>query len=137
MPTAFAILVGLDLLGEILRQVLHLPMPGPLIGMLLFTILLVARGASGEAGDQAVPPPLDRASNSLIANMGLLFVPAGVGIVTEFGLLRQAWPAILAGLLVSTILGLGVTGLVMHHVSRITETARHRDNRDIAPAAGD
>jgi holin-like protein len=58
--------------------------------------------------------------------MGLLFVPAGVGVIVEFGVLRQNWLPILAGLLLSTILGLIVTGLVMHHVSRIVEGGRRR-----------
>ena len=125
MPFAFALLVGLQLVGEVLRQVLHLPLPGPLIGMFLLTVVLVLRGSAGAAGERAVPAPLAKAANGLIANMGLLFVPAGVGIIAELGLLRHAWLAILAGLVVSTVLGLAVTGLVMHHVSRLAE-AGHR-----------
>lgn len=122
MPSAFAILIGLELVGEALRQTLHLPLPGPLIGMALLTAVLVARGGTGPAAEEhAVPPSLVTAANGLIANMGLLFVPAGVGIVTEVGVLRHEWLAILAGLLISTVLGLAVTGLVMHHVSRLAD----------------
>lgn len=119
MAAAFAVLIGLQLAGEVLRQTLHLPLPGPLIGMALLTIVLVARGSAGAAAEQAVSPPLRKAANGLIANMGLLFVPAGVGIIAEVGVLRHQWTAILAGLLISTVLGLAVTGLVMHHVSRL------------------
>jgi putative effector of murein hydrolase LrgA (UPF0299 family) len=118
MPAALATLVGLQLLGEVLRQALHLPMPGALIGMFLLAVVLVWRGSAGDAGETAVPAPLLTAARVLIANMGLLFVPAGVGVMAEMGLLRQDWLPIVAGLLVSTVLGLGVTGLVMHHVSR-------------------
>jgi holin-like protein len=118
MPFAFAILVGLQLVGEVLRRTLHLPLPGPLIGMVLLTVVLVARGSTGQAAERAVPPPLLKAANGLIVNMGLLFAPAGVGIIAELGVLRREWLAILAGLLISTVLGLAVTGLVMHHVSR-------------------
>jgi holin-like protein len=124
MPAAFAILVGLQLVGEVLRQTLHLPLPGPLIGMFLLTIVLVARGSAGAAAERAVSPPLLKAANGLIANMGLLFVPAGVGIIAELGLLRREWLPILAGLLISTVLGLAVTGLVMHHVSRLAGARR-------------
>ena len=119
MPLAFAVLVGLQLVGEVLRQTLHLPLPGPLLGMVLLTILLVARGSAGAAAERAIPPSLLSAANGLIVNMGLLFVPAGVGIIAELDVLRREWLAILAGLVVSTVLGLVVTGLVMHHVSRI------------------
>jgi holin-like protein len=124
MPLAFAILVGLQLAGEVLRQTLHLPLPGPLIGMVLLTVVLVARGTAGDAAERAVPPSLLKASNGLIVNMGLLFVPAGVGVIAEFGLLRREWLATLAGLLVSTVLGLAVTGLVMHHISRVAGAGR-------------
>jgi putative effector of murein hydrolase LrgA (UPF0299 family) len=86
--------------------------------------VLVARGSTGPAPERAVPPPLLKAANGLIANMGLLFVPAGVGIIAELGILRREWLAILAGLLISTVLGLAVTGLVMHHVSRVADAGR-------------
>jgi holin-like protein len=119
MPSAFAILVGLQLVGEVLRQTLHLPLPGPLIGMFLLTVVLVVRGSAGPLAERAIPTSLLKAANALIANMGLLFVPAGVGIISEISVLRHEWLAILVGLLVSTVLGLAVTGLVMHHVSRI------------------
>jgi len=123
MPFAFAILVGLQLVGELLRQTLHLPLPGPLIGMVLLTVVLVARGSAGDAAERAVPTLL-KAANGLIVNMGLLFVPAGVGVIAELGVLRREWLAILAGLLISTVLGLAVTGLVMHHVSRVAGAGR-------------
>jgi putative effector of murein hydrolase LrgA (UPF0299 family) len=84
----------------------------------------VPRGGAGPAAERAVSPPLLTAANGLIANMGLLFVPAGVGIIAELGVLRSEWLAILAGLLVSTLLGLAVTGLVMHHVSRLADARR-------------
>jgi holin-like protein len=119
MPFALAVLVGLQCVGEALRQTLHLPLPGPLIGMVLLTMLLVARGSAGAAPERAIPPSLLSAADGLIVNMGLLFVPAGVGIIAELDVLRRGWLPILVGLVVSTVLGLIVTGLVMHHVSRI------------------
>jgi holin-like protein len=123
MPMSFLILVGCQLVGEVLRRALHLPLPGPVIGMLLLATVLAIAGNDRAGGDEDASP-LARTANSLIANMGLLFVPAGVGVIVEFGLLRQNWLPILVGLFVSTVLGLIVTGLVMHHVSRIVERGR-------------
>ncbi len=132
MTSAFAILIGLQLVGEVLRDTLRLPLPAPLIGMAALTVVLVARGSAGATAERAVSPSLLKVANGLIANMGLLFVPAGVGIITELDILRREWLVVLAGLLISTMLGITVTGLVMHHVSRIAGTSRRHVQR--APA---
>jgi holin-like protein len=123
MPTSFLILVGCQLIGEVLRRFLHLPLPGPVIGMLLLAAALAIAG-NDRAGDVEDASQLTRTANALIANIGLLFVPAGVGVIVEFGLLRQNWLPILVGLCLSTVLGLIVTGMVMHHVCRIVERGR-------------
>ena len=121
MLVSFAILFAAQLIGEALRQALHLPLPGPVIGMFLLAAGLVVRGRFGGAESEAAPSAMTRTANALIGNMGLLFVPAGVGVMAEMGVLRQDWLPILAGLMVSTVLGVVVTGLVMHHVSRRVE----------------
>jgi holin-like protein len=119
MPAAFALLIAAQLIGEVLRRALHLPLPGPVIGMFLLAVTLVTVGRRWiqPKPDTNAAPPLTQLSNGLITNMGLLFVPAGVGIITEMSVLKQAWLPILAGLLVSTVLGLVVTAGVMHAVS--------------------
>jgi holin-like protein len=124
MPTSFVILVGCQLIGEVLRRGLHLPLPGAVIGMFLLALVLVAGG--GDRGDVVADQSsqLSRTANALIVNMGLLFVPAGVGVMAEAGVLRQNWLPILVGVLVSTLLGLVVTGLVMHWVCRTVEGNR-------------
>jgi putative effector of murein hydrolase LrgA (UPF0299 family) len=127
MPFAFAILVGFQLVGEVVRLALSLPLPGPLIGMFLLAVALAAgrRGRAAETNAASMPPsPLVQASSGLISHMGLLFVPAGVGVVAELGVVREQWLPILVALIVSTVLGLAVTALVMHHVSRVIEAQR-------------
>ena len=87
-----------------------------IVGMLLLAAVLGVRKDRPEA--PAIPGALARTAESLIGHMGLLFVPAGVGIITEAGLLRAEWLPILAGLIGSTVLSLAVTGLVMHWTTR-------------------
>lgn len=142
MPAALFILIGCQLIGEAVRSVFHLPIPGPVIGMFLLAAVLAIRergkrrqdGEAGNAPDLfpagaapagAAPAgaasggsALQRTSEALIAHMGLLFVPAGVGVVAEADLLRAQWAPIVAGLVGSTILGLVVTGFVMHRAGR-------------------
>jgi len=123
MPASFVILVGCQLIGEALRQTLHLPLPGAVIGMFLLALGLVS-GGDRTAGVADQSAQLSRTANALIAKMGLLFVPAGVGVIAELGVLRQNWLPILVGLLVSTVLGLVVTGFVMDRVCRAEEGSR-------------
>lgn len=111
-----AVLIVCRLLGETLRLVLQLPVPGAVVGMLILAAALVARAptAAGTGRDTS----LDRTAEALIGRMGLLFVPAGAGVVAEAALLREAWLPLAAGLIGSTVLSLIVTGLVMHRTAR-------------------
>jgi putative effector of murein hydrolase LrgA (UPF0299 family) len=108
-------LLGCQLAGELIRKAAFLPIPGPVIGMFLLAAVLAIR--SGMAG-APIPPALDRTAETLISLMGLLFVPAGVGLIAEVHLLREQWLPILAGLLGSTVLSTVVTGMVVERVIR-------------------
>ncbi len=122
MPMAFLVLLGFQLLGEILRRTTHIPLPGPVIGMFLLTVALVFRGRNDEEGSRP-PTHLSNAAGALIRNMGLLFVPAGVGIMAEASMLRREWAPIVAGIVGSTILGVIATGVVMHRMTRAASAA--------------
>jgi len=52
-------------------------------------------------------------SQGLLKYLGLMVVPAGVGVVAEFQVLRDNALAIIVSIVVSTLLGLLVTGLLM------------------------
>lgn len=110
MIGALTILLVCQLAGEALARAANLSLPGPVIGLvLLLAILFVRRG---------VPPALRTTSQGLLANLGLLFVPAGVGVVTQLDALGRDWVAIVASLLVSTAAGLLATGWVMQRLLR-------------------
>ena len=105
MLAAFAVLLLFQCLGEGLVFVLHLPLPGPVAGMLLLMVALVALPEL-----QAL---VEQAANTLLSHLSLLFVPAGVGIMVAAASGSGHWSAILASLLVSTVLALAVTGLIL------------------------
>lgn len=116
MIAGLAILLGSELVGELLRAAAHIAVPGPVTGMLILTLVLLMRPDRGddEGRELRAATGLDRVAGGLISNMGLLFVPAGVGVIAQFDLIRAQWLPIMAGLLGSTLLGLVVTALVMH-----------------------
>jgi holin-like protein len=105
MLGALTLLLLFQLAGEVIVQFFALPVPGPVIGMALLFAALVIRGGA--------PDNLRTTANNLLQHLSLLFVPAGVGVMVHFARLGDEWPAIVAALLVSTFVTLGVTGLVL------------------------
>lgn len=118
MLNALTLLVLCQLVGESLSRLLDLPVPGPVIGLLLLFAGLVWRERRGRS----VPgKDLKAAAQGLLGNLGLLFVPAGVGVVTQLGVLGRNWLAVTVSILVSTLLGLLATGWVMQVLAKPEE----------------
>lgn len=106
------ILLVCQLLGETIVTGLELPVPGPVLGMaILFLALVLHRGAT---------PGLDGFSRGLLQHLGLLFVPAGVGVVLHLQLLAEAWLPIAGALLFGTAVTIVVTGWLMQRLARST-----------------
>ncbi len=103
-----------QLAGELIARGLHWPIPGPVIGMvLLFAALLLRHGHDGEP-----PAPLAAVADTLLANLGLLFVPAGVGVVIYGPLLARNWLPIALSVLAGTLLGIAFTGRLAQSLLR-------------------
>ena len=80
--------------------------------MALLLVILMIKGN--------VPEPLTQVSNSLLSNLSLLFVPAGVGVMAHLELLSaDLWPLSVA-LVVSTVLTVAITALAMAWLSKRT-----------------
>ncbi len=99
-----------QLLGEIAARAMNLPVPGPVIGMVLLFCWLVLR--------REMPSDLENVANFLHRYLPLLFVPAGVGIVTNLDLLARSWIPLAAVVIGGTALTIGITGWVMQLADR-------------------
>ncbi len=108
---SFFTLLLFQLGGEAIHQLLHVPVPGPVLGMVLLAAWYIARK---RIPDQA----MERTADTLLSWLGLLFVPAGVGIVANLALLRAAWLPITVSLIVSTLLTLAVTAFLLDRMTR-------------------
>ena len=100
-----AIILLLQLVGEVLVRGLGLPVPGPVIGMLLLLIGLTARGGP--------PPALGRIASGLLSHLSLLFVPAGVGVISYLALLADNWLPVLVTVIASTLISIVVTAFTL------------------------
>lgn len=119
MLLAFAVLLVFQCLGEGLVFLLHLPVPGPVAGMLL---LLVALCAFPRLYDI-----VEAGANELLRHLSLLFVPAGVGIIVAAASGSGHWLAICAAVVGSTLLTLAVTALVLRALTPVRKNGEGAD----------
>lgn len=107
---ALALLVGLQLLGTLLVDLTHLPVPAPIVGL----AVLLGVGARFPGFARRTEP----AAEPLLKHLQLLFVPPGVGALTQLStLVQQAGPLALA-VVGSFATGLVVAGLVLQGLLR-------------------
>ncbi len=121
MLHAILILLGCQLAGEVVSRGLALPVPGPVIGMALLFAALQWRRARHPDGTDVADLPLGAVAAFLLANLSLLFVPAGTGIIRQIDVLAAHGVGLIVALVVSTLLTLVVTALVFVAVSRRTD----------------
>lgn len=117
MIHGIAVLLLFQLLGESMVFLTSLAVPGPVVGLVLLFLAL-------QAGRGLVPAarvPVEQAADGLLGNLGLFFVPAGVGVVALWGLVQGQAAAIALVLVVSAILTLGLTVWTFLLVRRLCE----------------
>jgi holin-like protein len=112
-----ALLLVFQVAGEALRLALALPVPGPVLGLIGLLIVLIVRGRM-VGRDRAVPDGLDQASTALLSHLSLLFVPAGVGVMTHVALLASEAVPIGVALVGSSLGALAVAGVLMARLER-------------------
>jgi putative effector of murein hydrolase LrgA (UPF0299 family) len=107
------LLLTFQLAGEVIVNAMAIPFPGPLCGMMLLLFYLYLRGGAPEA--------LFVVGSKLTDNLGLLFVPAGAAIVAYGALIAHDGLAIVAALMISTLLAIFVSGVVAEKFARRNE----------------
>jgi putative effector of murein hydrolase LrgA (UPF0299 family) len=125
MIASLSLILLCQLAGEVFVRGLGLPMPGPVVGLMLLLVLLLARDhfavlARGPLQGDGV----ESASRGLLANLSLLFVPAGVGVVQKLDLVAQHGIAFLGVLAISVMVTLLVTVATFLLVSRLMARGR-------------
>ena len=105
MLWSLAVLIVCQAMGELLHGVIGLPVPGTVIGMALLLLGLSLYGRKGRAA--SLP-----AADGLLPYLALFFVPPGVSAVMGIGRLIPVWPAVVLGILGSSVVTLAVAGRV-------------------------
>jgi putative effector of murein hydrolase LrgA (UPF0299 family) len=97
------------------------------IGLVLLLLLLFARDrfallARGPLQGEGV----EQASHGMLANLSLLFIPAGVGVVQKLDLLAEHGVAIMIILTISVVVTLLATVATFLAVSRLMARGREQ-----------
>jgi len=111
MLRALLALIAFQMAGDVIADFSSVPVPGMVIGLLLLLAVIGLRGRMLGA-DRAVPPELNQVAKSLHDHLGLLFVPAGAGIMANVTNLAEDGVGLLAAVLISTVATIGVTAFI-------------------------
>lgn len=106
----FFIIVFVSFLGEILNEVIPLPVPASIYGLLLMLLCLCTKLVKVEDVKQT--------SNFLLEIMPMMFIPAAVGLITAADVLKQNLVAYAVITVVTTVAVMSVSGIVTQLVCR-------------------
>lgn len=104
--------------GEFISRFFNIPIPGNVLGMIILLIALISGIVKLEK--------VEGAASTLIKNLPLFFVPAGVGIMAYFNIVSKYAAAIMIATFLSTLLVLLVTG----HITQGAISLKGRGNRN-------
>lgn len=113
-----------SLLGEILSAAIasFVAIPGSVIGMVLLFLALHFKLLKMEA--------VEEVGTWLTDNMALFFIPAGVGLMTNFDILGGVWWQLLIILLATVIVLLGFVGQIVQRLIARSEETRKEAKHD-------
>ena len=100
----FGIILAVTCVGEIMKYFIPLPIPGSIYGLILMFVLLLTKVIKVEH--------VKETGEFLIEIMPLMFIPAGVGLITSWSQLQPFLVPLLVITVVSTFVVMIVTGKV-------------------------
>lgn len=104
------IILGIYLLGELISSVLSLPIPGNILGMIILLALLCTKIIKLEQ--------IETVSNFLLDHLAFFFIPAGVGLMSSVGIIKDTWLKLIIVCILTTIIIIGVTGTIVQLIKK-------------------
>ncbi|TVP90237.1 CidA/LrgA family protein [Alkalibacterium sp.] len=96
--------------GEVLSYLSPVAVPGSVLGMVLMFLALQFNWIKMEQ--------VEEAGEWLTNNMAILFIPAGVGLMTNFGIIGTVWWQLLIVVFLSTTLMIALVGVTVQAIIR-------------------
>ncbi len=111
-------LCGFYLLGDFIATLFGWPIPGSVMGMLMLFVALAIRGGLNSE--------LKTSSQALLPYLPLFIVPASVGIVNYWDLLKAEGLQLLLIIFISLLAGMPICGWIMQVLLN-----RQQENQDV------
>lgn len=108
----FLIILAVSFLGEGLHALIPLPIPASVYGLALMLLALCAKLVR--------PEQMKGAASFLIETMPVMFIPAAVGLLDVWGLLRPILVPAAVIIVSTTVLVMAVTGRTAQGILRAT-----------------
>lgn len=114
----FCIILLLSFLGEVLYELLPLPIPASVYGL----VLMLAALTSGVLKVSQVK----ETAQFLVDIMPVMFIPAGVGLMSSWEVLKPVLIPVLVIVVLTTVIVMVTTGRVTQSVIRRGERGRNK-----------
>lgn len=109
-----------QLIGEAIQKYFSLAIPGPVIGLILMLLMLLASKRITPKPLSSLKQNLISTSEALLSHLSLLFVPIGVGVILHLHLLEAQLLQVLAVIVFGTILTMLFTAFLFSAFRRNT-----------------
>ncbi|MBN2652064.1 MAG: CidA/LrgA family protein [Spirochaetales bacterium] len=117
------LIIGLFLIGDFCSNVLHFPLPGNIIGMLLLLFLLITKIVKLSM--------VEDVADFFLNHLAFFFIPAGVRLMNTFGLISSSIIRIMLICIFTTFLVIVTTGWSVQGVVSLNgKIKRRRDERN-------
>ena len=108
------------LLGEIIAEILPIPIPGNVIGMLLMLLFLVLKIIKVEK--------IQKASDFFTKNISFFFIPSTVALMVNYKVIENSLIGALCAIVLTNILVFMVTGLTAEWLLRLKNKRKGKKN---------
>lgn len=119
-----ALLYLFYVVGDYLQELLHLPIPGSIVGLLLLFVLLLCK---------IVPVSwIEHGSNTILAYLPLFFIPSTAGIMNHLDIFSGRGLLLIGIIILSSVLTIGVAA----HSSQWL-AGRRKNDREVISESSD
>ena len=113
------IILGVSFIGEVLNNLIPLPVPASIYGLVIMFVLLLAKVIKVET--------IRETSNFFLVTMPILFVVAGVGVIDYWDIIKPILLPAFIIMIVVTIIIMVATGYLTQWLIKTSEKRRGKD----------